>query len=125
MESMKMMDDNSFYDQHILNLQKIKRAKDVFEDAANNKFKAFKDLKIKSNNYKEDKSNRGKNNDNFSLYPENQIFNNRYPSPFLNNDQNNLVSSNNKRSAERNLKEPLGSEIFNEKLKKLIYKKKK
>ena len=23
MESMKMMDDNSFYDQHILNLQKI------------------------------------------------------------------------------------------------------
>lgn len=127
MESMKMMDDNSFYDQHVLNLQKIKRAKDIFEDSANNKYKAVKDFKSKY--YKEDKSNRENNTDNFNLYPENKIFNNRHPSPFLSNNNNNLnslINSNNKRNADRNnIKEPLISETFNEKLKKLISKKKK
>lgn len=120
-----MMDDNSFYDHQVLNLQKIKRAKDVFEDIANPKSKAFKDFKIKNNLYKEDKSNREKSNGNFSLYPENQFFNNRHPSPFLGNNHNNLVNSNNKRNPDRNSKDPFASEIFNEKLRRLISKKKK
>ncbi len=120
---MKMMDDNSFYDQHVLNLQKIKRAKDVFQDAENSKQKAVKDFKTKY--YQEDKSNREKNNDNLNLGPENQFYNNRHPSPFMSNNHYSLLSSNNKRNADRNLKEPLGSEIFNEKLKNLISKKKK
>lgn len=125
MESMKMIDDNSFYDQHVLNLQKIKRAKDIFEDGSNkDKFKAIKDFKIK--NYKIEQSNREKiSNDNFNLYPENQFFNNRHPSPFLSNHNNILTNSNNKRNSDKNHKEPYGSEIFNEKLKRLISKKKK
>jgi hypothetical protein len=124
MESMKMMDDNSFYDQHVLNLQKIKRAKDISEDAANkDKYKAVKDFKIK--NFKDEKSSREKINDNFNLYPENQFFNNRHPSPFLTNNHNHLINSNNKRNGDRVLKEPYAIEIFNEKLKKLISKKKK
>ena len=124
MESMKMMDNNSFYDQHVLNLQKIKRAKDIFEDTANkDKYKAVKDFKIK--NFKEEKSIREKINENFNLFPENQFFNNRHPSPFLTNNHNHLINSNNKRNGDRVLREPYASEIFNEKLKKLISKKKK
>jgi len=125
MESMKLMDENSFYDQHILNLQKIKRAKDIFEDVSNNKFKEIKDLKEKI--FKEDKTNKDKNPDGFNLYPENQIFNNRQPNPFIGNqNQSSLINSSNyvKRNAERN-KDPFGNEVFNEKLKKLISKKKK
>lgn len=126
MESMKLMDENSFYDQHILNLQKIKRAKDIFEDSSNNKYKAIKDLKEKI--YKEEKTNKDKNSDGFNLYPENQIFNNRQPSPFIgNHNQSSLINSSNyvKRNVDKNTKDPFGNEIFNEKLKKLISKKKK
>lgn len=117
-----MMDDNSFYDQHILNLQKIKRAKDIFDDATNNKYKI---VEFKSKNIREDKNNKEKNNEIYNLYPENQIYNNRQPSPFLgNNNYFNLLSSNNRKN-EKNIKDNFGSEIFNEKLKKLISKKKK
>jgi len=122
MESMKMIDDNSFYDNHILNLQKIKRAKEIFDDPLNNNYKI---IEFKSKNLREEKNNKEKNPEYSNIYADNQIYYNRQPSPFLGTNNNlNLLNSNNRRN-EKHIKENFGSEIFNEKFKKLISKKKK
>lgn len=122
---MKVMDDNSFNDQNILNLQKIRRAKDMLEDNNANKYRLIKDNKLKNPN-KEDKTNREKFSEILNLYPENNMFNKRHASPILNNNTNNISNnSQNKKSSNEKFKDILTAEALNEKLRKLNIKKKK
>lgn len=111
-----MMDDNSYYDQHILNLKKIRRAKDIFDDNSPNQIKANKDFKQKNYFIKEEKSNKEKLSDILNSYHEGVNNQNNQPSP---------IACLKKQNSEKNNKDTFNTEIFSEKLRKLISKKKK
>jgi len=122
METMKIMDENSFSETEFQNLQKLKRSKNSVNEIYSNKGKIVKDSKTKIP--KEEKSNREKYQELLNLYPDNRSNYLRQSSPLFNH----FGKESKKKSIEKEKfreRDFIGNEPFSENMKKLISKKKK
>lgn len=127
-ETMKIMEDNSYNENEYLSMQKYKKAKNSSNEVKN--LKNIKDLN--KNKIKEEKSNREKYQElmNLNIFSENKNIYLRQASPLFNNYAKEKDSK--KKSIEKienqkynKEKDPFGMEPFSENMKKLISKKKK
>ena len=122
METMKIMEENSFSETEFQNLQKLKKSKNSVNEIYSNKGKIVKDSKTKI--LKEEKSNREKYQELLNLYPDNRNIYLRQPSPLFNH----MGKESKKKSIEKEKfreRDSIANEPFSENMKKLISKKKK
>ena len=125
-ETMKIMEDNSYNENEFLKIKKFKKLKNFAGELNSNKIKNVKDFKGKIQ--KEEKLNRDKDQEliNFNFFSENKNIYLRQASPLFNNYAH--AKDSKKKSIEKEKfreKDAFNIEPFSENMKKMISKKKK